>query len=197
MVNNNSKWYFIYLFFICLFFRYNYVNVFPQWFLSSNLWTEVEESVKRELARNSYSRRVIVSGSYGTYTLPDSYDKEQPLYLIMPQRQVSVPRFLWKMIHDADNIENSIVFICPNNPRPDEGTIMDHDKFPCDQVPCPETTMSNMARMLFCCDKKSFEREYGKFDYEVFKVPPRAYIQKELNALALKHLPPWGLSFAE
>lgn len=171
--------------------------MFPQWFLSNNLWVEVEESVKKVLARNSYSRRVVISGSYGSFTFPDRYNMQQPLHLIMPQRQVAVPMFLWKMVHDADNGKNSIVFICPNIPQPENYQIMDHDRLKCDKIPCPGTIKSSAQRLLYCCDKQSFLREYGKLYSEVFKVPPRAHIRQGVNASEPKHVPPEGLQSFE
>lgn len=172
------------------------MNVFPQWFESNNLWTEVEDSVRSELARNSYSRRVVVSGTYGTYTLPDKYGKEQPLYLVMPQKQVGVPLFLWKLLYDADDNNNSIVFICRNKPNSDsrpngQGMIN------CDRKRCPRPITSGSKQFIYCCDIKSFEREFGKFDPSVFKVPSRANIRKGVHPFAPKHVPPASFKFTE
>lgn len=164
-------------------FRFNYVNVYPQWERSNKSWVEIEEAIRTEMAKNSYSRRVIVSGCYGVFTLPDEEEKEQKLFLVVPEKHVAVPKFLWKLVYDADDGNNSVVYISLNNPY-EQPRSVDDIKLQCDDKPCPAEIKTHPGQMLYCCDIESFQDAYGKFDLEVFEVPPK----EEPAPAAAKHV---------
>lgn len=153
------------------------MNVIPQWRQLNFYWTEVEAGVKRELAANSHYRRVMVTGSYGSCTLPDKDGVQQPLYMIMPRKLVPVPLFVFKMVYDADDARNNVVYIGLNNPFMDQQTAL-RARLKCDLMPCRANIRTVNTSLLHCCTKESFEREYaGRFNPEVFDLsPPRGLI---------------------
>lgn len=151
--------------------RFNYVNVAPQWRQVNSQWTEVEIAVKRGLAMHSHNRRVLVTGSYGTSTLPDKDGVPRPLYLVMPGNCVAVPMFVFKLVHDVDEPRNSIVYVGLNNPFVDHETV-ERERLKCHRVACPMHDRVVNNSMLHCCTAESFERAYGHFDPVVLRPSP-------------------------
>lgn len=90
-----------------------------------------------------------------------------------------VPLFFWKLLFDADDKTNNIVYIGLNNPY---AQIKDIEReLPCkDPVKCediePSTDFSAVVDVdyankgyIMCCTKESFEEVYGELDPIVFE----------------------------
>lgn len=144
--------------------RYFFENTVPHWSeLNNRIWKLLERLFRRNLIRGS-SRHLIVSGSYGTLTLPDENGVEQPLYLATNER-LPIPKFIWKMDYDIDR-KSGTVFIGYNHPN----IPLDKSLHFCNTVPCPgDLSKQDNSDLLFCCTKESFEEAYGLLDYYLFR----------------------------
>lgn len=159
----------------------------PQWQLfNGKLWAKLEGSTRRKLS-NGTARHLIITGSYGSCTLPDENGEEQALFLDPPDN-IPVPMFYWKMFYDLDQADG-IVYIGLNNPYRE----IDESVYLCPNI-CPEgfekddyesgdddddnedksddddNEADANQGLIYCCTKKSFEEFYGQLDPVVFQV---------------------------
>lgn len=144
-------------------FRFYYANVAPQWqIFNGNIWAELEELTRRKI-EGSNSKHLIVTGTYGSCTLPDIDDVEQPLFLDLPD-SIPVPLFYWKLYYDLD-LKNGTVYIGLNNPYKE----IDDSVYICPNV-CPDGFDNDANEgLIYCCTKESFEKVYGPLDPIVFQ----------------------------
>ncbi|VVC35734.1 Extracellular Endonuclease, subunit A,DNA/RNA non-specific endonuclease [Cinara cedri] len=153
-----------------------YANVAPQWqSFNGYAWNHLEMWTRYRMD-NSTGRRVIVTGTYGSCTLPDVDGVEQPLFLD-PPTDIPVPLFYWKLYYDAD-AEDGMVYVGLNNPY----MKIDESAYICPNL-CPDGYRGNGDTsyvaaagkndendgLIYCCSKESFEEVYGRLDPIVFR----------------------------
>lgn len=92
-----------------------YLNTAPQWqsFNGGN-WNSLELSVRHFVATNKLNLDVY-TGVHGQMTMKDIDDTQQPIYLDVESRIVSVPKFYWKIIYDPLN-KRGTAFVGLNDP---------------------------------------------------------------------------------
>lgn len=148
------------------FLRFYYENTAPQWYIFQDyLWKNLERIIKINLSR-SRNKHVIVTGTYGTCTLPDDEEIERPLYLAENQH-LTIPLYFWKLSYDLKR-QIGIVYIGMNNPYKK----VDRNDTICEPIMCPGGMLDKRSidkQLLFCCTKDSFELTYGKIDLTVYR----------------------------
>lgn len=149
------------------FLRFYCENTAPQWqTFNKRTWRIVEKYFRMKLAQDPLSRHIIIAGTYGSYTLPDSENVQQTLYISLKPRGIIVPKYFWKM--DFDILQNTgIVFIGLNDPY----TRVNNSSYICETTPCPSMFRNAVRKyktsfqgFVYCCTLKSFEETYGKLD---------------------------------
>lgn len=119
---------------------------------------------------NSTGKRLIVTGTYGSCTLPDVDGVQQPLFLD-PPANMPVPLFYWKLYYDVDTADG-MVYIGLNNPYKK----IDDSVYICPNL-CPDGYRKTDATgvndenngLVYCCTKEAFEEVYGQLDPIVFR----------------------------
>lgn len=155
--------------------RFYYANVAPQWqIFNGNKWAHLEELTRDKMDNDTATaRHLIVTGTYGSCTLPDVDGVQQPLFLDLPDG-IPVPLFYWKLYYDLDK-QDGLVYVGLNNPYKE----IDDSVYVCPNV-CPdgydkhdgsdgdEQEDANQG-LIYCCTKESFEKVYGQLDPIVFQ----------------------------
>lgn len=143
--------------------RFYYANVAPQWqIFNGKLWSGLEETIRQKMNDNP-SKHLIVTGTYGSCTLPDVDDVQRPLFLDFPD-SIPVPLYFWKLHYDLD-LDNGTVYIGLNNPYKE----IDDSVYICPDV-CPgEFDNDDNDGLIYCCTKESFENAYGSLDPIVYR----------------------------
>lgn len=150
--------------------RFYYANVAPQWqIFNGDLWADLEETTRLKLDNDtSGGGRLIVTGTYGSCTLPDVDGVQRPLFLDPPSA-LPVPLFYWKLVYDA-RAQDGVVYIGLNDPYRE----IEDGLFLCPNT-CPGGYRDNGAGqdanqgLIYCCTKGSFERFYGELDPIVYR----------------------------
>lgn len=149
------------------FIRFYCENTAPQWqTFNKRAWRIVEKYFRQKLSQDSMSRHIIIAGTYGTSTLPDSESVQQTLYLTLNPPGITVPKYIWKM--DFDIVKNTgMVFIGLNDPY----SKVNRSSYICKTTPCPRMFRHNLRfhkdcdqESVYCCTSESFEETYGKLD---------------------------------
>lgn len=149
----------------CL-FSFFYENTCPQWRLFiDGIWHDIEKLFRRNLAKAENGTHVILTGTYGVCTLPDSFKAQQPLILFQP-KSLLVPQFIWKMDYNLET-QSGIVFLAMN----DLYKPISNSLYICDAVPCPGKLVRRfkMRSFHYCCTKEGFEKAFGRFENHILQ----------------------------
>ncbi|KAJ1526129.1 hypothetical protein ONE63_009292 [Megalurothrips usitatus] len=92
-----------------------YINVAPQWqTFNGDNWEKLESSVRDWVVSSGRSVHVV-TGTWGTATLPDKDGKETELYLQADKQYIRVPKYYWKVVYDPAT-KQAAAFVGLNNP---------------------------------------------------------------------------------
>ena len=100
----------------------------------------------------------VLTGIWGTATLPNKDGVETPLYLGGDRKVLRVPQFYWKVVYQPDT-RRGVAFVGLNNPYYE---LTEQDKF-CDDI-CGQyswagwQTTDQTAGYGFCCDINQFKK---------------------------------------
>jgi hypothetical protein len=143
---------------------YYYVNSAPQWqSINQGNWYQLEKAVREFRQTRIKNTLVIITGTYGTFTLPDLNNNQQEIHMITDRNgkgHVPVPKYFWKIVWD-EKVGQATAFIGINNPylgKVDPEMIFCQDV--CDRMPWfKETTVYRNRHIiikgyLFCCEVK-------------------------------------------
>jgi hypothetical protein len=72
------------------------------------------EDGSRRLAADRNITLAVYTGTHGTLSLNDAYGRAHHVYLDMVNKQVPVPRLLYKILIDAEG-SSGIALVCANN----------------------------------------------------------------------------------
>jgi len=147
--------------------RFYYANVAPQWqIFNGQLWAEVEDIVRQNMDEEP-SDYLIVTGTYGSCTLPDVDGVQRPLFLDWPDGGIPVPMYYWKMHYDFE-LDDATVYVGLNHPYAE----IDDSVYICPDI-CPGQFGSDADDgLVYCCTKESFENVYGPLDPIVYHRRP-------------------------
>jgi len=146
--------------------RYRFENIVPQWrTLNFGLWRKVELEIQNMVQIKPVDERVmIVTGSYEKCSLTNYHRKPEEIFLTL-DKQIPVPKYIWKLYYNFSQPNNSIVYIGINNPYE---TITD-STYICPNT-CPNyfnyhygssSNSSGGLDTVFCCTPESFFNVYG------------------------------------
>ena len=139
-----------------------YMNAAPQWqIFNAGNWEKLETDV-RNFAANRTSELIVITGIWGTSTLPDEKGKLIELYLYADEnnnRGIRVPAYYWKVLYDPSTKEGA-AFIGTNNPYLKE--ITDEHVFCtdiCENFKWLTWDQHNIKRgYSFCCSMDEFRK---------------------------------------
>lgn len=136
---------------------FSYLNTAPQFqSINGGNWLRIEDGIRRYVAKKMFNA-TIISGTYGVLRFPSLADDK--LYLAR-NRQLPVPQFFYKLIHDEDN-SRGIVFVSINNPHIERDEIPDYlfcDNI-IDQIKWVTLRDSLVQGYIFACDVNDFMEE--------------------------------------
>lgn len=159
------------IFYHCLisfiFLRFFYENTAPQWHIfNKETWRTVEKYFRERLSEEPLARHIIITGTYGSCSLPNNESVQQPLYLSYNPPGVNVPQYIWKMDFNLETNEG-LVFIGLNNPY----IKVERNSYICKTIPCPLKFKFKLRRfgsvfkgLVYCCTASSFQETYGILD---------------------------------